>query len=169
MGVDMDMMVMRDDGAVVMKDMFMGRDSDWFEKLQMYSCEEIYDDFLPAFSGIPSFSPKELQRVYAEYEGEGFYGFHFMKVEDYLNWYDTYKPNIDAGWVSAYEKWKIERRHWKPEYLTRYRPEDAAPDDVFFVECEVLCHDTEIVEQIRDNEDVMRDKGRYWIVYYFTC
>lgn len=169
MGVDIDMMIMREDGTVVMKDMFMGRNYDWFEKLQLCSGEEIYDEFLPTFSGIPSFSPKSLQQAYVEGEEEGCFGFHFMKVEDYLNWYDTYKPNIDAGWVSAYEKWKIERKNWKPEYLNRYRPEDAAPGDAFFVECEVACNDTGIVEQIRDNEDVMRNKNQYWIVYYFTC
>jgi hypothetical protein len=165
MGMDIHMSIVRN-GKYVYKDIFDGRDTRWFNSLQMLGCgDDEYQD-LPAASGIPYFAPEEIVN---DYNSTGsYFGFFYITVRDYVKWFRTYKPHLDAGWVTTYDKWKMDNKGYIPEDPIHYLDKETLEmygNDLHFVSFEkkydsskwlydYLMSDVEI-----ENDDI--------IVYYF--
>lgn len=171
MGVDIHMSLIRDDGKVLMKDVYDGRNSEWFNNLQDRGWDDEYSK-LPYASGIPEFAPEFIKKDYAQEPGYGYYGFAHMNYQDYADWYAKYKPQLSAGWMSTYDKWRMENKAYVPEDVLHYIPEDANPADLHFVEF-VNPYDpnTYVIERVdaylaKHDED---NKHQVYLVYYFDC
>ena len=104
MGRDIYMHIV-ENGCVLKRDIFEGRCSDWFDNLSNNGWDHSYDH-LPVEYGISPESSEELKKEYNT--EEGYYDFRYIKVSDFLNWFEKYRPDIEAGWVTTYEKWLIE-------------------------------------------------------------
>lgn len=130
MGVDIHMHILDKDGKILDKEIFDGRNSEWFNNLQGNGWDDEYDHF-PAYCGLPEVCPKEI----SQFEGEiGYYGFNFMTVGEFNRWFIKYRPDLKAGWVSTYDKWRIEKKHYIPEDLPQYLSSEDNKDDMHFVE-----------------------------------
>ena len=160
MGVDIHMHIIDKDGKVLAKEIFDGRNSDWFNNLQGCGWDEEYDYF-PAYSGLPENCAKEIKSFMGEI---GYYGFCDMTIRDYRNWFNKYRPDIKAGWVSTYDKWRMERKHYIPEDLPiSLSPEDNK-DDMHFVEYENIHDCSKWLYNYLEKNDFPMDAH---IVYYF--
>lgn len=134
MGMDIHMNIFKD-GEIIAKEIFDGRNSSWFRNLQGEGWDESYDN-LNSFPGYPDNFPQDLINRYA---GEkGYFDHRFIKVRDFVEWFWEYRPDKNAGWATTYEKWKIEIKHYKPDYLPTELPENANIADMHFVEYDNL-------------------------------
>lgn len=133
MGMDITMYII-DENKIIAEDIFPGRNRSWFDNMMGEGEDEEYN-YLPAMRGIPAFAAKLSEDLDVEKLREKFYfGFHSIKVCDYIEWYRTYKPDIDAGWVTTYDKWCWEHKCIMPEDVYHTLPEDARIEDWHFIE-----------------------------------
>ena len=165
MGVDIHLGIATRDGKYVYNEIFDGRNGEWFDNISgsiRGMSNEIYHTF-PRISGIPDKAPEELVKAYKE----DYYGFNYVKVADFLAWFTKMRPDVDAGWVTTYEKWLYEKKGIEPE-IRHYLSDEYNINDFYFIEvenkwdCSKWLFDflTEHGESI-DPED--------YIVYYFDC
>ena len=130
MGRDIYMHIV-ESGCVLKRDIFDGRCSAWFDNLTDYGWDSCYDH-LPVKYDLSPESPEELKKEYSE--ENGYYDFRYIKVSDFLNWFEKYRPDIEAGWVTTYEKWLIEKKGYVPEDVKHYLDKDDDIRDMHFVE-----------------------------------
>lgn len=161
MGVDIHMMILKRNGTVV-REIFDGRNSEWFDNLQNRGWSEEYDE-LPIKYGLPE-NADPVDNGRAE-KGSDYYGFHWITVGDFREWFETYRPNVDAGWVTTYEKFKYEVKHIVPEVRYALSPEDILADMHFIqivnrYDCSQWLY-TYTLENRLNDEDI--------IYYYFDC
>ena len=161
MGMDIVLDIIQD-GKQIKKDLFDGRNYDWFEKLQGEGYDEI-DELLPIHRGLPSQAPQEYKKMQERNE-DGFYTtFYYMNVKEFKIWFAQYRPDLDAGWITTYEKWLYETKNIIPE-LGHYLPTGAVTEDWHFIEVQdeynnfLWLYNILMDENISDNAD---------IVYYF--
>ena len=131
MGVDIFMHIVKNK-EIIKKDIYTGRCSEWFANLRGEGWDDIYDK-LPIYSCNfdKNIVPADLIEKYKE---EYYYDRRMINVGDFKKWFEDYRPDIDAGWVTTYEKWKIENKHWTPYDVPHYLPEDARIEDYHFIE-----------------------------------
>lgn len=162
MGVDINMSVVDRDGKYKYRDVFDGRNSAWFDKISGNTYDSLYASF-PTYGGIPDFIPNEIKEDYAEGD---YFDFHYMTVADFCKWFDKVRPDIDAGWVTTYEKWLYERKGIVPE-VDHFLSSINNVADYHFIEvkdkydCSAWLRDF-----ISEHDDISPED---YIVYYFDC
>lgn len=136
MGMDIHMNIVYN-GEVIAKDIFDGRNTNWFLNLQ--GCDNDFGySYLPTVVGV---SPQATEEHYKAYENRidnTYFGFYYIKVKDFLKWFIKYRPDLEAGWVSTYDKWLVERKHAKLDDIEiyTYLPDDVNLNDMHFIEVE---------------------------------
>ena len=132
MGMDMTIHVIRGK-EFIEKDFFNGRKREWFDNMRDRGNEEEYD-FLPVSYGLPSEVPDE---VLADFQKEDcYFDFRYMTVRDYIDWYRKYRPDLNGGWVTSYDRWRIEKKGHVPANPIHYLSQeviDANGGDLHFV------------------------------------
>ena len=130
MGVDIHMYICKEK-KIIAEDIFDGRNSEWFANLQNEGWDDEYSH-LPNEYGFGNHAPEEIINKYSN--EIGYYGFYHMNVKDFMEWFQKYQPDKDAGWVSTYDKWRMENKEYIPEELYHELPKDARIEDMHFVE-----------------------------------
>ena len=160
MGVDIHLSIISKDGEYRCNDIYDGRDGEWFDNLCGNYSNESYQNF-PRRHGIPMVAPEDLKK--AEEEGS-YYNFYHVNVGEFLEWFVEARPDVDAGWVSTYDKWLYERKKVVPE-LNRFLGEEDNPYDFHFIEVENPWDSSRwLYEYILEREDITVDD---FIVYFF--
>lgn len=131
MGVDIHMSIVKDK-EILAKDIFDGRNSEWFNNLQGRGWDSEYDK-LPISTGFPENCSERLVKYKDIF---GYYGFYYISVKDFCEWFLKYRPDIDAGWVSTYDKWRIEKKGYIPEDPQHYLDKEDNVNDMHWVEFE---------------------------------
>ena len=134
MGVDIHMFICRK-GEILGDDIFDGRNSEWFNSLQQQSWGDEYDHLNIRY-GFSDDVPDDLRK---KFDDPGtYYGHHNILVKDFAEWFEKYRPDLNAGWFSTYDRWRIERKGWTPDYdyVKRHLEEGDNPNDYEFVEFE---------------------------------
>lgn len=129
MGVDIHMSIVKD-GEFLAEDIFDGRNSVWFNNILKGGMEP-YNN-LPINYGYSKHTPDAFKNVYTK--DEGYYGFCYINVSDFLDWFIKYNPHVDAGWVTKRVAWQIENQNYIPaEHEVQYEltKEDVVEDRVF--------------------------------------
>ena len=162
MGVDIHMSIISKDGEVRCSDIFDGRNSEWFGNISGDYNSEFYQNY-PMRYDIPDKVPDGIRQAQ---EDGGYYDFRHVNVGEFLDWYIEARPDVDAGWVSTYDKWLYEKKHIVPE-LSHWLDEDANPYDYHFIEVENPWDCSRwLYEYITSRDDIKSDD---FIVYYFDC
>jgi hypothetical protein len=165
MGVDIHMYICRK--GKLSEQIFQGmRNSEWFDNLCQNGDDEY--DYLPVKFGIAPFADKLVQSAKDKDEELNYcpyYGFHFIKVKDFKEWFEEYRPDRKAGWVSTYDKWRIERKSYIPDCPTIWKNPDAG-DDQYFVEFE---DPYDMSKHLYDYLKKHRISNKAYITYFFDC
>lgn len=128
MGMDIHMALVKNN-EYVKENIFDGRNSDWFNNMMGNGWDDLYDK-LPINYGLSDQTPVEYEEKYKDW----CFDYHYVNVKNFKEWFQKYRPDIDAGWVSTYDKWRIEKKGYIPKDILHYLPEDANPADMHFVE-----------------------------------
>ena len=134
MGVDIHMFICRK-GEILGDDIFDGRNSEWFNNLQQQYYDNEYDHLNIRY-GFSDDVPENLRKRFND--PGSYYGHHNIRVGDFAEWFEKYRPDLDAGWFSTYDRWRIERKGWVPDsdYVKHELEEGDNPVDYEFVEFE---------------------------------
>ena len=154
-------------GKFLLEDMFDGRNSLWFDKINNEENEYQYLNWQYNVEDIAL--PQSVLKEVAE--GDYYcYGFKYVKISELLEWYDTYKPYIDAGWVRKIDAWRNRVKHIPLEDHTiyTYLDDDAIIEDWEFVEFPAPDDSMEyIVNQIKELIPLNLDIDNTYLVVYF--
>ena len=130
MGMDIWIHVADKDGNFVKEDLWDGRNSNWFNKI-IHEDDE-YEFVHWIYNDQADFVPDEIKKNFDDSEENfGYFGFKAVKVADLLNWYDRYRPDVDAGYIRKYDKWKWENKGIAPNNIYHYYDEDMSNDWVW--------------------------------------
>ena len=131
MGVDIHMNIVKDNKTIA-EEIFDGRNSTWFNQLNHQKDEY---EFLHMKYGISPQAPKEFDED--KLKKDGYYGFKYFTVKDYLSWFKRTRPDTHAGWLTTYEKWLYEKKGITPDVgdlrHTIYKDEVISEEDLHFV------------------------------------
>lgn len=133
MGEDIHMYIVADNKVI--KNLSTGiRAYEWFDNLQQEG-DKIEYDYLNIMFGMSQQAPKTEEFSIEALKKKYCYGFYHFKVRDYLDWYEKYKPNTDAGWVTTYTAWKYKNKGLVPSEDDVYHelPKDVNKDDYVFI------------------------------------
>ena len=172
-GVDIHTYIVKDK-KILAKNLYEGRNSEWFANLRGEGYDDEYDR-LETHYGISPQAPDSIQfsfdeehKIYPFTESSlskiGFYGFYYIKIEDFIDWFVEYRPDKKAGWGTTWEKWAIENKRYIPEYLSHEKDPDSC--DQIFIE---YFDDYEPSVQIYNyliNKDIPEDAD---FVFFFDC
>lgn len=170
MGVDIHMKLIDKYGNIVIEDLYDGRNPEWFDNLMNRGYGEEYDE-LPRISGIPEVVDDKTREIYNKENHGCYYGFYHMKMTDFVDWFNKYRPDMSAGWVRAYDAWAYEHKGVIPD-LYRYLDNEDIIEEMRFIEV-VNPYDPNrlvmdrLVEYSNNNPWV--DLNGALIVYYFNC
>ena len=152
-GVDIHTFIVKDK-KIIAENLYEGRNSDWFNNLQQGEDIE-YDHFqwYKQFGFSPQ-APDELEKKYSK--ENGYYGFFYISVKDFKDWFDKYKPFLKAGWASKWDAWAIENKGYIPEYLSHYKSEEEDTFIEYVDEYEPSSHiyDYLVHKDIPDDADI---------------
>ena len=163
MGIDIHMSIVRN-GKESIPNIFDGRNSDWFRNLCGDGWDEEYDH-LPSHYGIPDECPEKIKEDFDRPARDGYYGFYYIIVKDFKEWFEDYRPDLQAGWASTYDKWRIENKHYIPENgLPHYLDKEDNKDDMHFIEYANIYDCSRWLYQFLCDRNV---PGDAYIVYYF--
>lgn len=161
-------MFLKDNKGNILEDnLYDGRNSEWFNNLQGHGGNDDYD-YLPKVWGkcVPDAVKFDEEALSKDY----YYGFNYVNAWDFIEWFEKYRPDLDAGWVTTYEKWRIEKKHYIPDEVYHYLPNDANKNDYHFIEfqnkfdCSLYLYNYLI-----DNYKTIYYFKDLWICYYFDC
>ena len=127
MGVDIHMYICKDKSYIA-EDIFEGRNSEWFGNMQKEGEDEVYDS-LPLGFGISDQTPEDYSKEFEEY----CYGFYYINVKEFKDWFLEKRPDENAGWVTRYEAWVYEQKGIEPEYLRKELTKDDVIKDMKFI------------------------------------
>lgn len=159
MGMDITMHITNSNGSVIKRDnIYDGRNSEWFNQLMHHCCDDAYDN-LDTYSGIPENANSQIVK-----DKEWTFGHHYISVGEYKKWFEKYRPDIDAGWVTTRDKWLYERKGIIP--ILKYElSEEDIPADMHFIEVEEKYDNSKwVYNYLIKNEDILDED---LIVYYF--
>lgn len=129
MGLDITMSIVKN-GKYLRKDIFNGRNSEWFRNL-MQEGDEIYDKLIINYD-IPDAAPDDYKENYTK--ENCFWGQRWFYAGAFKEWYMKYRPDRDAGWTTKYQAWLYENRNETPEYLAKELYSDDIIEDRVFIE-----------------------------------
>lgn len=144
MGVDIYMFIVKNK-TIIKNNIYTGRNSEWFDNISDRIHTNIYNDF-PTIYGWSPATPEILKTRYSR--KKGYYDFYHFKVKYFIEWFERFKPDTDAGWVTTYEKWLYETKGIIPNYL-HHQLSDVS-DEVWFCE-----KDWQFIE-VKNNYDCSR-------------
>ena len=162
MAVDIHMHIV-EDYQIIKEDIFDGRDYEWFDDITLKD-----KDIYKKLNIKAGFSPK-TPKNWIEYISKlDYYDFYYFKVDDFLDWFTEYRPDLDAGWVHTYTKWKMEQYDYIPseDEFYHYLDKEHIPEDMHFVtiankyDCNYWLFEYLIKNDISRTADV---------IYYFDC
>ena len=109
--------------GVIKSSIYPGRSHVWFDQL---TDEGNYLDYinLPIVFGWSPFTPENFKTRYSR--DEGYYDHYHFKVKYFIEWFEKYRPDKDAGWVSTYDKWQYENKGVKPHKVYQELSEIAS-------------------------------------------
>lgn len=180
MGVDINIYVIdRITGEKKSKALYEDRNYDMFEELEESDPFNYHRvDQMPKYYGVPvDLSMEALDRAYAlkNIDGEefqathdnGFYGFRYLTVGEYISWYEEYDPPCRAGYLSPYQRWE-----WKAYSIppidddVDYRHPDGHRVE-FTVWYENYCPYSDIYDELFRLKEDGKITDEDYIVYYF--
>ena len=163
MGMDIWVHVVNKNGEYVKKDLFDGRNRTWFCKINDEEDEYEYVKWIYNYDA--DFVPADIKEIFNSKEYTGFYGFKAVKVADLLNWYDKYRPDVDAGWIRRYDRWKWENKTIAPEYISYYF--DDSMDYIDWIWTENLPKKDDCIKVIIDEIDNNQVNPNDFVIIYF--
>lgn len=113
---------------VIKENIFTGRSAAWFDNLRKRGCQEEYDA-LPTSYGIPEVAPALIKAAWAYKSDQNYFDFQYLLVREFLSWFRKYRPDRDAGWVTTYDKWRIENKGYIPEDPIRYLSKEVLEEN----------------------------------------
>ena len=137
MGKDIHMFIVGKQG-IIKSNIYTGRNYVWFD--QLTDAGDYADDYanLPITFGWSPFTPEILKIRYSR--ERDYYDHYHFKVKYFVEWFEKYRPNVDAGWVTTYDKWLYETKgiipHLTHELSERTSEDDFYPQDWHFIEVE---------------------------------
>lgn len=157
MGMDIHMFIVNKDKEVIDKEIFGGRNSEWFQRLlgNRNNVSEEYKHF-PSKSW-ESELPEELKFFSKD---NYFFGHFKIKVSDFKKWYDEYQPTIDAGWADTYTLWKIRYKKYKVYDLPKTKPDGEDWHFITYDNNEEDCSDW--LKNYLDDNSVEKDSYIYY-------
>lgn len=161
MGVDIHLHIIKDQ-KVIAQDIFDGRNSEWFDNLQGRGNDSGYDR-LPTEYGFPDEAPNFIKE---DAKKGGYYGFHYIIAGEFCEWFNKYHPDLQAGWISTFDKWQLERKKIIPEEFYYILPNDANDKDMIFCEWQNEYDCSLWLYNYLLEHEVYADAV---IVYYFDC
>ena len=166
MGMDIHMSIINGDHYLQRK-IFDGRNSEWFNNLMNRGCDPEYEH-IPTHFGIPEECPEDIKNDFKKPAGDGYFGFNYITVEDFCKWFEKYRPDLDAGWVSTYDKWRIEKKHYIPDYVPHELNEEDNKDDMHFIEI-INYHDCSrwLYKKLKNDLNKKKILPSSIIVFYF--
>lgn len=129
MGMDIHMHLVQN-GQYIKKNIFDRRDREWFSNLSGEGDDFEYNE-LSFYYGISPQSPKEINPE--ELIKKGYFNLFYINVKDFKEWFEKYRPDIDAGWVTTYDKWRIENKNYVPEYINHYLDKEDNINNMHFI------------------------------------
>ena len=162
MAVDIHMHIV-ENYQIIKEDIFDGRNYEWFNDITLKD-KDIYKK-LNIKAGFSPKTPKNLIEYISKLD---YYDFYYFKVGDFLDWFTGYRPDLDAGWVHTYTKWKMEQYDYIPgeDEFYHYLDKEHIPEDMHFVtiankyDCNYWLFEYLIKNNISHTAD---------ITYYFDC
>jgi len=132
MGMDITLSIVKDKNYIA-EDIYPGRNTEWFNNMMQRGNNALYD-LLPIYHENSSQAPEDWINYYGNVDN-CYFGNSYVSVKDYKEWFEKYKPHVDAGWVYTYEKWEYETRGVEPE-VYHFLPDNANINDMHFIEIE---------------------------------
>ena len=132
MGRDIHLSILSTEGEVLKYDIFDGRNSNWFDNMSGKGWDIEYNHLNICY-GFPESTPEDFVK---HYEDRSYFDRRYINVNNFCNWFEKYRPDLDAGWVSTYDKWRIEKKGYIPEEPIHYLETTDNINDMHFVEFE---------------------------------
>jgi hypothetical protein len=168
MGVDIHMHIISKEGKMKIENIFDGRDSEWFDNISGGDYHsEFYQNF-PVRYGIPEAAPDSIKKDFDNKDEYCYYDFRYVNVGEFMDWFEETRPDIDAGWISTYDKWLYEKKKIVPRDLPHWLDEDCNPYDYHFIEVENPWDCSKWLYEYIDDRKTSIDPNDF-IVYYFDC
>jgi hypothetical protein len=130
MGRDIHLNILSAEGEVLKQDIFDGRNSEWFDNMCGRDDDPEYNHLNICY-GFPENASEDFVKHYKD----GYFDHRYINVKDFYDWFINYRPDLDAGWVSTYDKWRMERKGYIPDAI-HYLPAKNNSIDMHFVEIE---------------------------------
>lgn len=160
MGIDIHMrLIKKSTGFVIFDNLYDGRNSEWFNNLIGRGYDEVYSK-LWWNVGLPDCITEGIDyEVWRNPKDYGAYGFQWISVQEYIKWYEKYRPYVDAGYVTEWENWAYENGRYNPfnHGIAHYIADDVNADRFIFREfIDEYCPDTVVYNKITSlvNEDL---------------
>ena len=159
MGMDIHTYICDEDGVVQHKDIWEGRNSDFFANLSGKGYDRAYDK-LPVEYGLS----KNLEAELSEDEKKYCFDFRHIQVGKFIEWFEKYRPDVTAGWCTKFEAWLYKTKGIAPEELSERLYEDDIVEDREFIVVE------KVYDCARDLYDFFKDyeiNPNYYLNYFF--
>ena len=170
MGKDITMHIIKGTD-VIASDIYSGRNSEWFENISENRWGRFEYDYFPAIAGVPEEAPEFITKLYNKdnnWEDFGYFDFHYVRVDAFIAWFNKYKPNVYAGWVSKWHQWMSENKGYEitvNDLKTELLKDDVPENYVFIQITDNYDSSAWLYDYIIDNKiDKIKDAI---IVYYF--
>ena len=94
---------------------FDGRNREWFDNLMGNGNSSEYEwGRFPAHVGVEDDNiPQEWKDEYSK--EMCYFGWHYITVKDFSNWFYKYSPHICGGWISKYDEFMLKYKSIEPE------------------------------------------------------
>ena len=171
MGVDITMHIVKN-GEFIKNDIFDGRNYEWFDNISGRNITDVSYEHYPANHGVirdASVIPNEWIDLYDYCEENYYYGFRYISVKDFRDWYIKYSPHIQAGWVTKYVKFLMDYKGYQPELgvdLFHYLSEGDIIEDMVWVTYENTYDCSKWLYRYLGENCIDNDA---YIVYCFDC
>lgn len=169
MGADIHMYLIDKEGVIVNDNLYHGNNYHWFDNITDKGADFEYEYF-PAHYGLPlSKDIKIPKKIKDEYAKNCYYDFYYMKLKDYVDWFNQYKPHIKAGYFTEYDRWLIENKGYIPdedEVITHIENIEHPEVYTFMTYKNTYNPDKNIISNIDITDGSIED---YYIIYYFDC
>lgn len=119
--------IKKDTGEMLGRDLYEGRNYEWFDKLSGNTRETEYD-YLDSHYDLPDVCAEEIVKEY-----EDCYGGRHITASEFIKWYENYKPYSDAGWVTVRDSWLYYNKGIVPD-LYHNLPDDYPVENYKFIE-----------------------------------
>lgn len=129
MGMDIHLSILNTNGEYICKEIFNGRCSEWFNNLMRCGSDEDYQS-LPVDYNLPENAPEDIVK---DFYSKDYFGFNHFTVGEFKKWFDKVRPDLDAGWVTTYDKWVFETKSRIPYSYYHELPIDANIHDFHFI------------------------------------